>query len=394
MAAGLGGVLFLTALGAPAHAQADPQVAAIQAVIQQNLQEEVQAVATHDPSLMSDTATASYYRQLLQQSLALAADGVTGLALTQLTWGPIDINGSTATATTTETWLTTYADGTTISNTATSQYTLVQQNGNWLIDASRRVAAPASAATPVATPVPAPALPATRSTSNNWSGYVAFGGPYTSVSGTWEVPQPVNSGTGGVGATWVGIGGVTSSDLIQAGTSDTVIQGRDQFETWIEFLPDVSQQVPVAVAPGDSVTVTIDEQDATTGAWQLSITNNTTGQNYQTNVTYTSSHSSAEWIQEAPTGSRGILPLDNFGSVAFSGSTSTTDGQPVDLAEAHAFPVTMVNANNQALAVPSSVGSDGASFTVTRTSAPATTSNGGPGQRPAGTPTGTPTPAP
>jgi hypothetical protein len=192
----------------------------------------------------------------------------------------------------------------------------------------------------------------------------------------------------------VGIGGVSSTDLIQAGTSDTVIQGRDQFETWIELLPQVSQQVPVAVAPGDSVTVTIDEQDATTGDWQLSITNNTTAQNYQTNVTYTSSHSSAEWIQEAPTGSRAILPLDNFGSVSFSGATSTADGQPVDLAEAHAFPVTMVNANNQALAVPSSIGDDGASFTVTRTSAPATTSSGGPGQRPAGTPTGTPTPVP
>jgi hypothetical protein len=394
MAAGLSVTLVLTALGAPVHAQADPQVAAIQAVIQQNLQEEVQAVATHDPSLMSDTATASYYRELVQQSQALAADGVTGLALTQLTFGPVNINGSTATATTTETWLTTYVDGTTVSSTATNEYTLVQQNGTWLIDASRRAAAPASAATPVATPVPAPALPATRSTSNNWSGYVALGRPYTSVSGTWEVPQPVNSGTGGVGATWVGIGGVSSSDLIQAGTSDTVIQGRDQFETWIELLPDVSQQVPVAVAPGDSVTVTIDEQDATTGAWQLSITNNTTGQNYQTNVTYTSSHSSAEWIQEAPTGSRGILPLDNFGSVSFSAATSTTDGQPVDLAEAHAFPVTMVNANNEALAVPSSIGDDGASFMVTRTSAPATTSNGGPGQRPAGTQTGTPTPVP
>ena len=49
MAAGLSVTLVLTALGAPVHAQADPQVAAIQAVIQQNLQEEVQAVATHDP---------------------------------------------------------------------------------------------------------------------------------------------------------------------------------------------------------------------------------------------------------------------------------------------------------------------------------------------------------
>jgi hypothetical protein len=392
MVAGLSILLVLTTMGATAHAQADPQVAAIQAVIQQALQEEVQAVATGDPSVMSDTATASYYRQQVQVSQSLAADGVTSLALTQLTWGPISVDGSTATANTTETWLTTFADGTTTLTTETDAYTLVQQGGTWLIDASRRVPAPSTSATPVQTPAPAPAVSVGRFTSNNWSGYVASGGPYTSVSGTWTVPQPVTPGAGGVGATWVGIGGVSSSDLIQAGTSDTVIHGQDRFESWIEGLPQASQQVPLAVAPGDSVTVTIEEQGDGTGMWQISITNNTTGQSYQTTVSYTSSHSSAEWIQEAPTGSRGVLPLDNFGSVSFGAATTTVNPQPLDLAHANAHPVTMVNASNEALAVPSSIGSDGASFTVMRTSAPATTSGGGLGPLPGGTLTATPTP--
>jgi hypothetical protein len=57
-------------------------------------QEEVQAVATGDPSVMSDTATASYYRQQVQVSQSLAADGVTSLALNQLTWGPISVDST------------------------------------------------------------------------------------------------------------------------------------------------------------------------------------------------------------------------------------------------------------------------------------------------------------
>ncbi len=114
------------------------------------------------------------------------------------------------------------------------------------------------------------------------------------------------------GATWVVVGVVTSHDLIQAGTQD-VSQGggRSQFQTWIEMLPAASQQVSLAVVPGDSITVSIEEQGADTGTWQISMKNNTSGQMFQTSVQYTSTESSAEWVEEAPASSRGILPLDN-----------------------------------------------------------------------------------
>jgi hypothetical protein len=134
------------------------------------------------------------------------------------------------------------------------------------------------------------------------------------------------------------------------------------------------------------VTVSIDEQGTGTGVWQISINNNTSGQTYQTTVNYTSSESSAEWIQEAPASSSGVLPLDFFNSVSFSAASATQDGQTVDLAQAGAQPITMLNANNQALAMPSAIASDGSSFSVARTSAPATTTStgGGPGRRPGG----------
>ena len=110
--------------------------------------------------------------------------------------------------------------------------------------------------------------------------------------------------------------------------------------------------------------------------------NNTSGQSYQTSVTYASSESSAEWIEEAPSGSSGVLPLDQFNSVSFTAASAVQNGQPVDLTQASAQAITMLNGSNQPLAVPSGIGGDGSSFSVTRTSAPATPSNGsGPARR-------------
>jgi Peptidase A4 family len=369
-------------------------------VIQQADSEQAQALATNDPSLMSDTATAGYYRQLVQINQQMAAQGVTSIQLTNLTWGPISINGTTATATSYETWLTTYSDGTTSESTDTNNYTLVQQNGSWLIESDQQPTtsaspgSPSAQPTPPAVPQPAPLPAATTSaaTSHNWSGYAATNGTFTGVSGTWTVPQPSSSSaTTGVGATWVGIGGVSSQDLIQAGTQDVTSGGQHQFQSWIEMLPAASQQVPLAVAPGNSVTVSIIESGPGSGTWQISLKNTTTGQTYQTSAQYTSSQSSAEWIEEAPASGNGrsttILPLDNFGTISFTGATTVDNGQTADLAQSGAKSITMLNSANQALAVPSTIGSDGSSFNVMRTSASATTTPvGRGGQRGGGTP--------
>jgi hypothetical protein len=360
-------------------------------VIQKSNQEQAAALAGNNPSLMSDTATAAYYRQLVQINQSLVAQGATSIDLIRLSWGPINVTGSTATATTSEAWITTFSDGTTAESSDTNVYTLAQQNGTWVIEADQQAAPASVQATPgtgaqPAPQTPVPAIPVSQNTSHNWSGYAATSGTYTGVTGTWTVPVPGINGTPGVGATWVGIGGVGSRDLIQAGTQDVAAGGgQAQFQTWIEMLPAASQQVPVAVVPGDSVTVSINEQGAGSGNWQISITNNTSGQKYQTSVQYTSSESSVEWVMEAPSGANGILPLDNFSSVSFTAASTMQNGQTEDISQTGAQPITMLNANNQALAVPSAIGSDGSSFSVARTTAPASTgAAGGPGPRPGG----------
>jgi hypothetical protein len=173
----------------------------------------------------------------------------------------------------------------------------------------------------------------------------------------------------------VGIGGVRSRDLIQAGTQETVNgNGRTRYSAWIETLPQAAETVPLTVRPGDTVTVDITEQAQDT--WLVSLTNVTTGQNYQRTVRYASSRSSVEWVEEAPSAGRGVLPLADFGSIQFSSASAVKDGKSVDLTQLGARPITMVGPAGQALAVPSGIGTDGKSFSVDRTDAPATAGGG------------------
>src|SRR5258707_409862 len=58
----------------------------------------------------------------------------------------------------------------------------------------------------------------TGSTALNWAGYVSQKGVYTGVSGSWVVPSVTSTSQNAADAAWVGIGGVLTHDLIQAGT--------------------------------------------------------------------------------------------------------------------------------------------------------------------------------
>jgi len=347
--------------------------AAVQQVIQHANDEQVQAIAAKDSSVMADTATADHYQQLVSINQDLVRNGVASIALVKLEWGAVAVDGASATATTYETWRTVFSDGSVDQSRDRNDYTLVLDNGAWKIsgnDHPDQVSPPTGQSTPPQTePFP---FPDNQNTSHNWSGYAATGGTYTQVTGTWSIPQFTTGGATGVDASWVGIGGVRSRDLIQAGTQQTVSgSGRTQYQAWIEMLPRASRPVPLSVHPGDSVTVDISEQS--TDQWLIHFVNNTTGQTYDTTQQYTSSHSSAEWVEEAPSGGRGgILPLDNFGTIAFSKGSAVKDGQTVSIADSGAHAITMIGNSNQALAVPSELDADGSSFTVARTDQPAT----------------------
>lgn len=364
-----------------------PQAAIEQVILRGNSEQE-QAIANKDSSVMKDTSTGDYYQDLSQTNQDMIDAGVTAIKLVGLQWGNISINGNTATATTTETWRTDYSDGSTDQSSDRNVYTLTQDNGSWKIQSDDHpdeglVPAPAPASSPApsgASPSPRvppqPIAPRGRGQSANWSGYAANGGKFTEVDGTWTVPQPSTGGSLGADAAWIGIGGENSHDLIQAGTEETVLSsGRVRYDAWIEMLPQYSHPVPLAVHAGDSVSVSIKQQDP--GTWQISFKNNTSGATYDRTVQYQSSLSSAEWIEEAPSGGRGgVMPIDNFGSIAFSSTSAVKDGQKVNLSQAGASPITMINANGQPLVTPSAVTADGSGFNVSRTSNAPTVSTG------------------
>ena len=412
--AGVAAAPTVTPLVPPASA-APPSstVDAIKSVIQRANEEEAQAFASKDPSVMADTATTPYYQQMVQSYNDMASSGITAVKLTNLTWGAVTLqSANTAQANTSESWLTTFADGSTMQETDPNVYTLVLQGGKWKVQDDQhpntrtmqpQPGTPGISGTPGVAQTPggpnasapsavASAVPPGTSVeqSSNWAGYTATGGTFTSVSGTWIVPK-VSAGSGNTvaaDATWVGIGGATTTDLIQAGTQASVQGNQVVYSAWWETLPQAAQTVPLDIAAGDSVSVQITQQSD--GTWQIVIRDSTSGQSFQKQLTYNSSLSSAEWIEESPTvGRRTLLPLDDFGTVSFTNATTVENGKQRTIAQVSGQPVSMSGSTaqgrrgrfgqpgtqsgqaGQPLAQPSSIGADGSSFSVTRTNVPA-----------------------
>lgn len=354
----------------PTVGTASDSAAAIRTVIQKANQEEQQAFDQDNPSLMRATATAAYYAQLVRLDTTLRGDGVTAIQLRSIAFGDIGVQGNSAQATTSETWQANYAGGSSTVETTTNIYTLVLVRDAWKIssDTVPHTNIPPSSTSPstAASPSASPRTPSNRvgSMSRNWAGYVAVGSGFTAISGTWTVPT-VAVGSGGTDATWVGIGGATTTDLIQAGTQAVVDSGAVEYAAWIEQLPQASQTVPLAVHAGDTITVSITAQ--LRNAWTISIVDATSGGTYTGTVIYASSESSVEWIEEAPSSGRGVLKLDQFGTVNFSSDSAVESGQKVTPGAAGAKAVTMVSGSGTQLAAPSALGAGGSSFSVTRT---------------------------
>jgi hypothetical protein len=222
--------------------------------------------------------------------------------------------------------------------------------------------------------------PATSSTAAlNWSGYVARslynnqGSGYTMVSGSWIVPNVGLRGDTGTGAdaTWVGIGGVNSHDLIQAGTEAVPDDaGSIVYQAWLEELPGTSQIIPLDIHPGDSISASITESSP--NEWLISLRDNTTGENWSDTQYYISSHASAEWIEELPIVLGSRIGLDNFGTLRFTNGSTIYNGQALTIAQTGARALTMTNAEGASIATPSVLAADGQGFTVTRQSGEAT----------------------
>jgi hypothetical protein len=215
-------------------------------------------------------------------------------------------------------------------------------------------------------------LPANTQESSNWSGYIVTptsNNEYTNISGTWTIPNISASQSDAVASQWIGLGGVSSTDLLQMGTIEQVENGQPTAEVFWEKLPDVAQNV-MSVPIGSTITVNISETSSTT--WQLVF--NATLQNGQTQTQTITANldssydegigTSAEWISEDPSDENGqLLPLANMGIVNYE--AATVNGQPLNAYGNDIEPVALMSNDGNILIYPSALGTDNESFSTT-----------------------------
>lgn len=222
--------------------------------------------------------------------------------------------------------------------------------------------------------------PAATNQSNNWSGYgqgtLEQGGTlFHSIGAQWTVPNATQhtKGQAEYSSDWIGIGGgcidsgctATDSTLIQAGTEqDVSSSGGSSYSVWWEVIPGPSLTVTsMSIHPGDRIAASIAETIPNSEVWTISIKDLTNGQSYGTTVPYSSSHGSAEWIQETPVvlGSDSVFAAQpNLTSPAFN--FATTNGAPAKLNSSER--IELIDSSGHAIGTPSNPDPDADGFNV------------------------------
>jgi hypothetical protein len=168
--------------------------------------------------------------------------------------------------------------------------------------------------------LPGPAGANAGWSSTNWSGYALSGSGYTKVTGQWTVPAVSVTRKSTYSSSWIGIDGFNNSNLIQTGTEQDSIGGTTKYDAWWEILPAAETIIPsLTIHPGDKMSASIVKGSGT--LWTISLSDTTTGQTFSIQKTYTGPQTSAEWIQEAPSSFRGVLPLAHYGTITFDPGT-------------------------------------------------------------------------
>ena len=204
--------------------------------------------------------------------------------------------------------------------------------------------------------------------SSNWFGYdlgsLERGDTlFNSISGDWTVPavSPHTSGQDEYSSDWIGIGGgcvdsgctVGDNTLIQTGTEqDVSAAGQASYSAWWELVPDPSTAISMTVAPGDHIHAAIAELVADSNVWTITLQDVTRNETFTQTVPYSSTHATAEWIEETPLilgTSPGLASLPNLTSPAFD--LATVNGQPASLKPSEE--IQLIDSNGTVIGAPS-----------------------------------------
>jgi hypothetical protein len=214
-----------------------------------------------------------------------------------------------------------------------------------------------------------PHLRSNTNTSSNWFGYnqgtLEQGSKlFNSIGGQWTVPTATQHTAGQAEASsdWIGIGGgcidggctATDSTLIQTGTEqDVSATGQATYNAWYELVPAPELQITsITVHPGDRMSASVSEVVNDSNAWTITITDLTNGQSFSTTVPYSSTHTTAEWIEETPLEigtNAGFAALPNLSNPAFG--SATTNGQSANLKSSEELD--LIDSNGNVIGAPS-----------------------------------------
>ncbi|HEX3780953.1 MAG TPA: G1 family glutamic endopeptidase [Pseudonocardiaceae bacterium] len=147
----------------------------------------------------------------------------------------------------------------------------------------------------------------------NWSGYVATGSGFSSVSTTWTEPSAKCSSTNDLYAPWVGIDGYGSNSVEQTGVQTDCSSGSPVDSAWYEVYPANPVYYSNAVGAGDVITATVTRSGT---SYTMTLNDKTKNWTKTTTKSYNGANASAEVILESPTAA-----YPNFGTVSFTGST-------------------------------------------------------------------------
>jgi hypothetical protein len=141
------------------------------------------------------------------------------------------------------------------------------------------------------------------------------------------VPSVSDVGVDAFSAVWVGIGGQYGHSLIQVGTEQNWVNGEPAYSAWYETLPDQSITIDgMQVSAGDRIEASVTLVDSDINLWSVAITDLSTSQSFQTNLTYDPGRLSGEWIIERPDVNGVTSTLANFGIVTFTDCQATVGG--------------------------------------------------------------------
>jgi hypothetical protein len=210
--------------------------------------------------------------------------------------------------------------------------------------------------------------------SANWSGYAVQDSTssalFTDVAGTWVEPTATCTSGQQFSSFWVGIDGYASNSVEQLGTDSDCNGSKPSYYAWYEMYPAFPVNLSKSkypVKPGDTLTASVSVSDEN---FTLSISSSR-GWSFSTVQSGTAAlkQSSAEWVAEAPSSDSGVLPLADFGSVAFTNCTAAVSGgasKAISSFKGKKGPHEMtMAANGTTKATPSSLTSAGEAFGVT-----------------------------